>query len=647
MNTLSTTATLLAYSFSYALLYSLLQGLLVFGLLFIVLKAVPGMSARIKYTVSVIAFSAIALWFADTWVSQYNKLSGVTVYVSDSAPGDYTYKSGGIQAVHTSTQAGMDMFRTYLPELEEYVPVILLLYCAGLLFMLLKFMVNLRQLRQLSKTGVSAPGRLWVEFVGRWQHQFGIARRVQVLLSSKVDVPMMLGTMKPVILLPVAAINNLSIEQLEAILLHELAHIKRHDFLMNLFQTVVETVLFFNPFVWLISAVIRREREHCCDDLVVSSASNPLHYASALALLEDNRVHTNSLSLAATGNKNQLFNRIKRIMEMKKEHLSQNRLSVVTVAIIATTFLISMIVFTPTFAQKAKDEKKEPVKKTVTKTVTVDNTGKKKVVTKTKNGSAEATDDEDVDIHISVKEDDKKHGKAKIVISANCNDDAGSGKEKKVRKEVIISADDMGDNGPDMEKMHEEIAKAQRELDKVDWKEIEAEITAAIAEVKEELNLEQLGKDISIEIKKGLEQSKAELARARAEIDRSKHVAIHISDDKDARAAEEARVHAEANRSKHMAKQIEDEEEARAMARSGNKVTYSSSIDMEEMLDKMDREGLINRNNKFRIEKEDGKLYINGERQSTKVYNKYSQYLSANHVTVKGGKGNLNINMTN
>jgi hypothetical protein len=108
---------------------------------------------------------------------------------------------------------------------------------------------------------------------------------------------------------------GLTTEQLEAILLHELAHIKRHDFLINVIQSFIETVFFFNPFTWKLSDLIRREREYCCDDLVISENGSARAYAHALAQLEEVRFSRSTLVLSLAADKNQLLHRIKRIME--------------------------------------------------------------------------------------------------------------------------------------------------------------------------------------------------------------------------------------------------------------------------------------------------------------------------------------------
>ena len=131
--------------------------------------------------------------------------------------------------------------------------------------------------------------------------RLGLRVAVHVVESALVDAPAAVGWLRPVILLPIAALANLTPSQVEAILAHELIHIRRHDFLVNLAQSVAETILFFHPGVWWVSGQIRAEREHCCDDVAVQVCGDPVDYASALAELEAWRSRGTTLALAATG----------------------------------------------------------------------------------------------------------------------------------------------------------------------------------------------------------------------------------------------------------------------------------------------------------------------------------------------------------
>ena len=140
----------------------------------------------------------------------------------------------------------------------------------------------------------------------------GIKRAVEIAESALVQVPTVVGWLKPMILLPASALTGLASEQLEAILAHELAHIKRCDYLVNMLQTVVEILGFFHPAVWWVSHKIRLERENCCDDLAVSISGDKICYARALTSMEEIRGRVPELAVAATGGS--LFGRISRLV---------------------------------------------------------------------------------------------------------------------------------------------------------------------------------------------------------------------------------------------------------------------------------------------------------------------------------------------
>src|SRR6185436_4431619 len=119
--------------------------------------------------------------------------------------------------------------------------------------------------------------------------RLGITRAVRLVESAAVDVPSVVGWLRPAILLPISSLTGLTHQQLEMVLAHELAHIRRHDFLVNALQSVAETLLFYHPAAWWISRQIRIERENCCDDLAVATCGDAIQYARTLAQLEELR----------------------------------------------------------------------------------------------------------------------------------------------------------------------------------------------------------------------------------------------------------------------------------------------------------------------------------------------------------------------
>lgn len=153
--------------------------------------------------------------------------------------------------------------------------------------------------------------------------RLGIDRSVQLLTSALVEVPTVVGWFKPVILLPAATLAGLTPRQLEAILIHELAHVRRFDYLVNSIQCVVETLMFYHPAVWWISRSVREEREHCCDDVVVEVFGDSIGYARALATLESARASNPGFALAASGGP--LLNRVQRLLRFSGERPASPR----------------------------------------------------------------------------------------------------------------------------------------------------------------------------------------------------------------------------------------------------------------------------------------------------------------------------------
>jgi GWxTD domain-containing protein len=167
-------------------------------------------------------------------------------------------------------------------------------------------------LQRLLRQGVSAPPEAWVRNLDRIRARMKVAAPVSLLESCATRVPLVIGHLRPAILMPVGVFAGLAPDQVELILIHELAHIGRYDYLINMVQTLVEGVMFYNPAVWWISNVIRAERENCCDDIVMETRNAGPLYASALAALEEIRFDQREVLMAASGGN--LLKRIRRIL---------------------------------------------------------------------------------------------------------------------------------------------------------------------------------------------------------------------------------------------------------------------------------------------------------------------------------------------
>jgi bla regulator protein BlaR1 len=211
--------------------------------------------------------------------------------------------------------------------LNTTLPIASIMYLALLVLPLLSFIRNYRYVQAIRQYGKSKIDVHWRLFVQKFSAQMGIRKPVHVWISELVTSPVTIGYIKPIILLPVAALNGLTTQQLEAVLLHELAHIRRYDYLINLILNVIQTILYFNPFVKAFIKIVEREREKSCDEMVMQFQYDPHGYASALLILEKNNTTFKPLAVAASGKKNDLLHRIEWILGVnKKPVLSFNKL---------------------------------------------------------------------------------------------------------------------------------------------------------------------------------------------------------------------------------------------------------------------------------------------------------------------------------
>jgi beta-lactamase regulating signal transducer with metallopeptidase domain len=204
-------------------------------------------------------------------------------------------------------------------------------YLSLLIFPSYKLFKNWQFVQRIKKHGLQKADLSCRLFVQKISIQLGITKKVLVYISHLVKSPVTIGYLKPIILLPLAAFNNLSAQQVEAVLLHELSHIRRYDYLVNLVISVISTLLYFNPFVKKFMRTIEEERENCCDQLVLQFGYDKVGYASALLTLEKISVQQHALILCATG-KNYLLSRIEKIIGMPagqsdREKKKENKLN--------------------------------------------------------------------------------------------------------------------------------------------------------------------------------------------------------------------------------------------------------------------------------------------------------------------------------
>ena len=218
---------------------------------------------------------------------------------------------------------GRDSMNAVHGRVAAALPAVVAVWLAGVSLLLVRMGGGLWRVHRLYEAGLAAPTSRWQAVAARLASRLGLLDAVRVVESRLVGTPTVVGWMRPVILLPVAALANLTPAQIEAILAHELAHVRRHDYLVNLLQSLGETVLFYHPAVWWVSERIRAERENCCDDAALVICSDRVGYASALTALEEWRGREVAPVVAATGGP--LSGRVRRILDRPPEHRPRNR----------------------------------------------------------------------------------------------------------------------------------------------------------------------------------------------------------------------------------------------------------------------------------------------------------------------------------
>jgi beta-lactamase regulating signal transducer with metallopeptidase domain len=210
------------------------------------------------------------------------------------------------------TEAGAMIPATLSNRLEALRPWALSVWFAGVLFLSVRFLGGLAAAHRLTRRGARPAPPVWQEALARIAARLSIERPVRLLESAVVKVPTAIGAFRPVILFPATVFLGLPTRGLEALIAHELAHVRRHDYLVNLLQTVAETLLFYHPAVWWVSARVRAEREQCCDDLAIAATGDARTYARALMRLEEMRGSAPVLAVAAGGGN--LWKRVVRLL---------------------------------------------------------------------------------------------------------------------------------------------------------------------------------------------------------------------------------------------------------------------------------------------------------------------------------------------
>lgn len=305
-------ASRLSETIGMTILHSLWQISLLWIVLVAVLRLWPKASSTVRYTLAIATLILCVLVTGTTAVYEWQSYSSI-----QEATGLSTEEVGTVEVIHYSVE--QTLVSKAINVINTAAPMLTWLWCAGLVVMGVRFGGSFYYLSTLrSRQHVSDVPREWKTELKRLSTSLGLTRNVAIGTSERITTPLTLGSISPIILLPVGLLSGLSTKQIEAILVHELYHIKRQDYFVNICQAMVEVLLFYHPAIWHINNIIREERENCCDDKTVTFCGDAISYARALTQIQEINTSTKpSLAMSATGpNAGNFTNRIKRLFNI-------------------------------------------------------------------------------------------------------------------------------------------------------------------------------------------------------------------------------------------------------------------------------------------------------------------------------------------
>ncbi len=310
----------------WTLIHFFWQGSLVALIFAALLYGLKSSSPSVRYRVSCIGLSLMVLapiatfvyltpiikpvyQFTETPQAAKKPLASLTNQASPEKP-----LTSNVTEISTKTPSQVTRVANSIPTLnsfKDYLPWLVTVWLLGVIALSARLLGGIWLVHKLRTRATKPVSEALESKLRDLSGSLQVTKNLRLRESLAVQVPVVIGWLKPVILLPSSALTGLSLKQLELILAHELAHIQRNDYLVNLLQKMTETLLFYHPAVWWMSAVIRQERENCCDDLAVALCEgDKLTYAKTLSLLDGLRPST-QIALAANGGS--LLKRIQRL----------------------------------------------------------------------------------------------------------------------------------------------------------------------------------------------------------------------------------------------------------------------------------------------------------------------------------------------
>jgi bla regulator protein BlaR1 len=312
------------HAICWTLLHSLWQGLLLALIAGVIMVMTKKASSALRYN---LLCALLLLFLGASSYTFYAQLHQNTAAIPAiiHAPAITTIETVGnpTPASTSSTahtlQNGVDTLVQYFNAHAAIVVVIWFIVFMARFVKVLSGLVYAQRVRHYQTS--PAPAH-WQQRLAQLLQKLQISRPVSLLESAVIKIPMVVGVLKPVILVPVGMLTHISPDQVESILIHELAHIRRQDYLFNLIQHLVDTLFFFNPALVWVSSLIRGERENCCDDIAISQTRSRRQLINALVSFHEYTQVANGFALQFAGKENQVVKRVRRIVHKKNHSLN-------------------------------------------------------------------------------------------------------------------------------------------------------------------------------------------------------------------------------------------------------------------------------------------------------------------------------------
>lgn len=345
----------LMQAFCWTLLHSLWQGLLLAIIACVIIMITRRSSPGIRYNLLTTLF---ILFIATTGFTFMRQISIATkgqpehVWTEPVTEPISNTSNVGDEAI-VSTTAEPDYFENMVQYFNEHASLIVAIWFILFSAKLVRILSNIGYVQRIRNYKTTEPSLYWKQRIIELAQDLRIQRSILLLESAIIKVPMVVGLLKPVILIPIGLLSNLPQGQVEAVLLHELAHIRRKDYLVNLLQSFAETIFFFNPALLWISSLMREERENCCDDIAISRIKNKKQFIHALVTFQEYAMlqSSSSAAIAFAGRKNYLLNRVKRIIDNENKKLNAMEKGFFILSIVAIS-LIGLMSMRQSSAQK-------------------------------------------------------------------------------------------------------------------------------------------------------------------------------------------------------------------------------------------------------------------------------------------------------